>query len=170
MSNFAFFICSSLAFGNRTLRQRGNIRTVQNDQLRCQAYRCKDEAEFIEMQELVGKANNKLWCAVKVEDSEGNLHPLSVLGEVIPTARDLADYVQPPSIGEVPLPVKPEKETSEPKSFTPLILEAVKERKHTLAELSAKLNLPTAELKVLIKESPELKIRQGGWVTLAEAE
>lgn len=69
-----FFIVCSKAFGPRVISQRHSIRTRMNNHFQTEAYQCRDYAEFEMLQPIVAKQSSTLWCAVRCQDAQGQLH------------------------------------------------------------------------------------------------
>lgn len=177
-----FFIVCSKAFGSRVLSQRHSIRTRMNDHFQTEAYQCRDYAEFQMLQPIVAKQSSTLWCAVRCQDAQGQLHlPTEdmIIGrfpiDEIQGALEAGGAHIPAEEGSIPSPVTvvetpvvpPQVEELPPEQFDlgGRIMQMVEGRSRKLAEIAAELNVPAAEIKALLQTHPTLRLKQGGWVS-----
>lgn len=154
--NLVFIICSTKAFGERQIDRRLGVRTKLNQQLGCQAYVCRSYEEFETLQEQVKKPGKGLWCLVRDLQPDGRLlkPPFS------PPAPAPAAPVPAPAV--VPPAPNPDRDLMSE------VVAQITDRPRKLAELAAHLQVDPTTLKPLIAESKQVRLKQGGWVTLTE--
>lgn len=161
--NLVFIICSTKAFGERQIDRRLGVRTKLNQQLGCQAYVCRSYQEFETLQEQVKRPGKGLWCLVRDLQPDGRL--------LMPPFSPPAPVPAPAAPAPAPAVVPPAPVQSSPDPTRDLMSEVVAQitdRPRKLAELAAHLQVDPATLKPLIAESKQVRLKQGGWVTLTE--
>lgn len=184
-----FFICCSKQFGSRVLNHKTQ-RTQAHGVLKCQAYQCRDYEEFMELQGLVKKLSQTLWCDVRLQDAEGVLHlpTLAQWENILQGVSETGRAHSSPEAGATPAPASspvqvvpevpatqtapdPAAATNEPLPAIEPVLEAVKGGARRTVELAAVLGIAAARLRELALANPhQFKLKQGGWLSLAEAQ
>lgn len=176
----AFFICRSRNLPTTRVSQDTTTRLALHPQLRCNAFECRDYAQFCHLQQFVAKINKAFWCEVRWKDENGLLHPIDSSLDYVPTnavtvvsthtetLTDLAPQaptVNPaPQDNPVPAPESPEIPIAD-RLHAALATKAKK-----LPALATELGITAETLKSLIAASDRIVSKQGGWIALKEGE
>lgn len=167
----AFFICRSRNLPTTRVSQDTTTRLALHPQLRCNAFECRDYAQFCHLQQFVAKINKAFWCEVRWKDENGILHPIDSSLDYVPTNAVTVVSTHTETLTDLAPQDNPVPATEAPEiPIADRLHAALATKAKKLPALATELGITAETLKSLIAASDRIVSKQGGWIALKEGE